>query len=86
MKELVTFLASSLVDDPTAVAVSEKASDGSVLFSLRVRKEDLGKVIGKKGRTAKAMRAFLQAAGRRQKLRVSLEIIEPEPLETENAD
>jgi predicted RNA-binding protein YlqC (UPF0109 family) len=77
VKELVQFLASSLVDDPSSVQVYEKGSPEDVTYCLSVKREDLGKVIGKKGRTAKAMRALLAAAGARQKKRVSLEIIEP---------
>lgn len=77
MKELIHFLASSLVDDPTSVKVEERGTPEDLMLSLSVRREDLGKVIGKKGRTAKAMRTLLSAAGQRQKKRIALEIIEP---------
>lgn len=77
MKELIHFLASSLVDDPTSVKVEERGTPEDLVLSLSVKREDLGKVIGKKGRTAKAMRTLLSAAGQRQKKRIALEIIEP---------
>lgn len=82
MKELVEFLASSLVDDPTAVQIQEKVTPDGIAFGLTVKREDLGKVIGKKGRTAKAMRSILTVAGARQKKRISLEILEPPAEET----
>ncbi len=84
MKELIHFLASSLVDDPTSVKVEERGAPEDLVLSLSVRREDLGKVIGKKGRTAKAMRTLLAAAGQRQKKRIALEIIEP-PVPTNDA-
>lgn len=82
MKELIHFLASSLVDDPSSVKVEEKTSADSTVYSLSVKREDLGKVIGKKGRTAKAMRTLLSAAGLRQNKRLTLEILEPPVEET----
>lgn len=77
MKDLVLFLAHALVDDPAGVQVTEKVSEGTITYCLHVRKEDLGKVIGKKGRTAKALRTFLYAVGKVHGNRVSLEVIEP---------
>ena len=77
MKELIYFLASSLVDDPSSVKVEEKNAPDCIVLSLSVKREDLGKVIGKKGRTAKAMRTLLSAAGQRQNKRYTLEILEP---------
>jgi uncharacterized protein len=77
VKELIHFLASSLVDDPTSVKIDERGTSEDLVLSLSVKREDLGKVIGKKGRTAKAMRTLLAAAGQRQKKRIVLEIIEP---------
>jgi predicted RNA-binding protein YlqC (UPF0109 family) len=82
VKELALFLASSLVDDASAVRVAEKGGSDNLVLSLTVKREDLGKVIGKKGRTAKAMRSILAVAGARQKKRVSLEILEPPAEET----
>ena len=82
MKGLVEALAKALVDDPAPVEVFEvPASPGApavLTLRLRVGRDDLGKVIGKKGRTAKALRTLIAAAGAKQDLRVSLEILEPE--------
>ncbi|MEW6289217.1 MAG: KH domain-containing protein [Thermodesulfobacteriota bacterium] len=76
MKELVNFIATSLVDQPQAVEVSETAQEDAVVLELRVAKDDLGKVIGKQGRTARAIRALLSAAAARQNKRARLEIVE----------
>lgn len=78
MKELVDYLARALVDNPEPVQVIENRGPGETLFQLKVGKEDLGKVIGKKGRTAKALRTLLAAVGAKQNVRVNLEIIEPD--------
>lgn len=78
MKGLVEVLARSLVDNPAPVEVSEQRTDGDAVYRLKVGRDDLGKVIGKKGRTAKAFRTLLSAAGAKQNLRVALEIVEPE--------
>lgn len=78
MKGLVEVLARSLVDNPTPVEVAEQRNDGEAVYRLKVGRDDLGKVIGKKGRTAKAFRTLLSAAGAKQNLRVTLEIVEPE--------
>ena len=76
MKELVTFIATSLVDQPDAVEVTEVEKDDTLVFELRVAKEDLGKVIGKQGRTARAVRTLLSAAAGKENKKVRLEIIE----------
>ncbi|MCB2183849.1 MAG: KH domain-containing protein [Desulfobulbaceae bacterium] len=76
MKELVHFIASSLVDQPSAVDVNESDQDDVILVELRVAKEDLGKVIGKQGRTARAIRALLSAAAGKENKRSRLEILE----------
>jgi predicted RNA-binding protein YlqC (UPF0109 family) len=76
MKELVTFIARSLVDNPDAVEVHEVDSDHSCVLELKVAREDLGKVIGKQGRTARAMRTLLSAASTKQHKRAVLEIVE----------
>lgn len=76
MKELVNFIAASLVDQPQAVEVSETAQEDAVVVELRVAKDDLGKVIGKQGRTARAIRVLLSAAATRQNKRARLEIVE----------
>ena len=59
MKELISFIAQSLVDHPDAVSVSEVEGNQTTVLELKVAKEDLGKVIGKQGRTAQAMRTIL---------------------------
>ena len=78
MKGLVDTLARALVDNPTPVEVHESGGGEDAIFHLKVARDDLGKVIGKKGRTAKALRTLLAAAGAKQNLRVTLEILEPE--------
>lgn len=76
MIDLVKYLAQSLVDNPDQVMVSAIDGNNTTILELRVMKEDIGKVIGKQGRTAKAMRTLLGAASGGQKRRVVLEIIE----------
>ena len=76
LKDLVEFMAKSLVDNPDQVEVNEVASEQTTVIELKVSKEDLGKVIGKQGRTARAMRTVLNAAGTKMQKRSVLEIIE----------
>ena len=76
MKELVSFIAASLVDDREAVQVTEVTRDDTTVFELRVARDDLGKVIGKQGRTARAIRALLAATALRQNRKVRLEILD----------
>jgi predicted RNA-binding protein YlqC (UPF0109 family) len=76
MKELIKYIAKSLVDSPDQVEVSEVLGEQTSVIELRVAKEDLGKVIGKQGRTAKAMRTILSAASTKMRKRAVLEIIE----------
>ena len=76
MKDLIKFMAQALVDHPDQVEVSEVAGEQTSVIELRVAKEDLGKVIGKQGRTAKAMRTILSAASTKIRKRTVLEIIE----------
>jgi uncharacterized protein len=76
MKELIKYIAQSLVDNPDQVEVSEVLGEQTSVIELRVAKEDLGKVIGKQGRTAKAMRTILSAASTKMRKRAVLEIIE----------
>lgn len=76
MKELVSMMAKALVDDPEAVTVTEIAGEQTFVIELRVAKDDLGKVIGKQGRTAKAMRTILGAASAKVRKRYVLELIE----------
>ncbi|MDI6775839.1 MAG: KH domain-containing protein [Syntrophales bacterium] len=76
MKELIKYIAQALVDNPDMVDVSEVIGEQTSVIELRVAKEDLGKVIGKQGRTAKAMRTILSAASTKIRKRAVLEIIE----------
>ncbi len=76
MKELVEMIAKSLVDNPDNVQVSQLDGEQSSIIELKVDQEDIGKVIGKQGRTAQAIRIILGAAGMKLKKRFNLEIIE----------
>lgn len=76
LKQLVEFTAQSLVDNPSAVQVTEVEGEQTTVIELRVAKEDLGKVIGKQGRTARAIRTILSAAASKEKKRCVLEILE----------
>lgn len=76
LKELIEFIAKSLVDKPDEVHVTEVGGEQTIVYELRVAKEDLGKVIGKQGRTAKAIRILLGAASTKLKKRSVLEILE----------
>ncbi len=76
MKECIAFIASRLVDNPDAVDVVEREEENVVTVELRVAKEDLGKVIGKQGRTARAMRAVLASMAAKEDKRSRLEILE----------
>ena len=76
MKPLVEFLAKSLVDDPDGVQVHTLERDQSTVYELEVAASDLGKVIGRQGRTARAMRTVLSAAGQKQRRRYILDILD----------
>jgi hypothetical protein len=76
MKELIKYVAQALVDNPDQVEVNEVEGNQTSVLELKVAKEDLGKVIGKQGRTARAMRTILSAASAKVKKRTVLEIIE----------
>lgn len=76
MRELIEYIAKALVDNPDDVKVSEVEGEVTSVIELRVAKSDLGKVIGKEGRTARAMRTLLTAASTKLKKRSMLEIIE----------
>ena len=76
MKELLEFLAREIVDDPDAVEVTETEDDRGTLLSLRVAPDDMGKVIGRAGRTARAIRTVVKAGAIRSGARVSVEIVE----------
>jgi len=76
LKDLVEFLAKSLVDHPEEVSVSEVERDETTLLKLRVAQSDLGRVIGREGRTAKAIRVLLSASAARVGKKAILEIVE----------
>lgn len=76
MKELIEFIAAKLVDHPEQIAVTVQEDEENVTIELRVAQEDLGKVIGKQGRTARAMRAVLAASISGENKRTRLEIVE----------
>jgi uncharacterized protein len=76
MKELIEFIAKALVDKPEDVVVTEIEGEQTSVIELKVAKEDLGKVIGKQGRTARAMRTILSASSTKLRKRSVLEIIE----------
>jgi predicted RNA-binding protein YlqC (UPF0109 family) len=75
MKELVEFIAKSLVDDPSQVYVSEIEGENSVILELRVGPEDMGRVIGKGGRTVNAVRTLVRVLAAKQGKRVTLEVV-----------
>jgi predicted RNA-binding protein YlqC (UPF0109 family) len=74
--ELLAHLARKLVDEPDAVEVEEVQREGATVLQLRVAKADIGKVIGRQGRIARALRAIVRASGARSHRRVVLEILE----------
>jgi predicted RNA-binding protein YlqC (UPF0109 family) len=74
--ELLAHLARQLVDDPDAVEVEEVRREGSTVLQLRVAKDDVGQVIGRQGRIARALRAIVRASGARSHHRVVLEILD----------
>ncbi|HID01596.1 MAG TPA: KH domain-containing protein [Desulfobacterales bacterium] len=76
MQELITFIARSLVDNPDDVQVTVTEEADTILVDLAVAKEDLGKVIGKQGRTARAMRSLLSAAAGKENKKSRLNILE----------
>ena len=78
MKELVELIAKALVDNPDKVQVSQIDGEQNSIIELKVAQEDVGKVIGKQGRTAQAIRLILGAAGMKLKKRFTLEIIDKE--------
>jgi predicted RNA-binding protein YlqC (UPF0109 family) len=76
MKDLITYIAKALVDKPEEVMVKEKKGEQVTILELKVAKEDLGKVIGKGGRTAEAIRTILSGVSGKLKARCILEIVE----------
>lgn len=76
MKELLEIIARSLVDYPDEVHVNEVEGENSIVLELKVSKDDMGKVIGKQGRIAKAIRTVVKAAAVKENVRVSVEILQ----------
>lgn len=77
MKELIEYIALSLVDDPSLVQVKQERSGSKLRLELRVAKEDMGRVIGKGGRVANAMRTLVRVAAAHEGKQVVLDVIEP---------
>ena len=75
MKELVLDIAKALVDNPDAVVVEETRKNDEIILKLTVSQDDMGKVIGKQGRIAKAIRTVVRSAANTEKVKVSLEIV-----------
>jgi predicted RNA-binding protein YlqC (UPF0109 family) len=78
MKELIEYIATSLVDDPTQVEVTQFRRGSQVSLELRVAKEDMGRIIGKSGKVANALRILLRVAAAQEGRRAELDIAEPE--------
>lgn len=76
MKELLEIIARALVDYPEDVSVNEVEGENAIILELRVAKEDMGKVIGKQGRIAKAIRSVIKAAAIKENVRVVVEIVQ----------
>jgi predicted RNA-binding protein YlqC (UPF0109 family) len=76
VRELLEYLAREIVDDPDAVEVTESEDDRGTLLSLRVAQEDMGKVIGRSGRTVRAIRTVMKAAAIRSGAHVAVSIVE----------
>ncbi len=76
MKELVEVIAKALVEHPEEVSVTEKEDEGSLVLELRVAQSDMGKVIGKQGRVAKAMRSVVKAAASGREKKIIVEIVQ----------
>ncbi|KPK63432.1 RNA-binding protein [candidate division WOR_3 bacterium SM23_42] len=76
LRELIEYIVKALVDNPEKVEVKEIAGEKSIIYELKVGEGDLGKVIGKEGRTAKAVRTIITAAAMKQGKRTVLEILE----------
>jgi uncharacterized protein len=78
LKDLIEFIATSLVNDPTQVRVSQARRGSTVAFKLQVAKEDMGRVIGRSGRVANAIRTLLNVAAAREGKQASLDVVDPQ--------
>ena len=77
MKELIEYIARSLVDNPMQVSVNQARNGGKIQLELRVAKEDMGRIIGKSGRVANAIRVLLRVAAAREGKQAALDVLEP---------
>ena len=77
MRELIDYIASSLVDDPSQVEINEYGRGSNVTLKLRVAKEDMGRIIGKGGRVANAMRTLMRVSAAQEGKQANLDIVEP---------
>ncbi|MBT5346682.1 KH domain-containing protein [bacterium] len=82
-RDFIEFVVKNIVDNPDEVEIERNIDDLGVLVTLKVAKEDMGKIIGKGGQTAKAMRILLRLIGSRTENRVNLKILEPDGAEVE---
>lgn len=85
-KDFVEYIVRQLVNDPDAVEITRTVDEMGVLITLKVAKDDMGRVIGKSGQTAKALRVLLRVVGAKNSARVNLKIIEPEGAEVHISD
>jgi predicted RNA-binding protein YlqC (UPF0109 family) len=76
MRDLIEYIAKNLVEKPDSVVVNEVAGEKTTIIEVSVDREDIGRIIGKKGRTARALRTILNAAAMKQNKRAALEILE----------
>ncbi len=85
-QEFVEYVVKAFVDNPEDVKTERKIDEMGVLIELTVNSEDMGKIIGKEGRTAKALRTLLRVLGAKENARINLKIIEPEGSETRKTE
>jgi len=76
LKELLTYIAQNLVDNPDEVNITERETDTETIFELRVNASDMGKVIGRQGRIAKEIRALMRSVAQKQGRRISVDIVD----------
>ena len=76
MKELLTYIIQSLVDNPDEVTVTERTASGEIVFEVRVAEGDMGKVIGRQGRIVKEIRILMRAVGQKKGKKVSVEVLD----------
>ncbi len=84
-RDFIEYVVKQIVDHPEEVEVTRSVDEMGVLITLKVSKEDMGKIIGKSGQTAKSLRILLRVIGSKNNARVNLKIVEPEGMEMEEA-